>query len=139
MRGLTALGVLVLGDDSVANGNSGTLIMNGNHIEGLIELDSEFSTFSERSRYIPRLFAFLVGIIQVSRSVVSGNIVTNGDPVDGYGASLYLNDLAVQQATISVMNNVLAGGMLVSPARNIFDPNLDAYVQSWNFLNTIVT
>jgi Family of unknown function (DUF6519)/Malectin domain len=139
MRGLTALGVLVLGGDSVANGNSGTLIMNGNHIEGLIELDSDFANFSERSRYIPRLFAFLVGVIQVSRSVVSANIVTNGDPVNGYGASLYLNDLAVQQAAISVMNNVLAGGMLVSPVRNLFDPNLDAYVQSWNFLNTIVT
>ena len=86
----------------------------------------------------PSVFYYLVTIVSVSRAVVSANLVTNGNFTDGFGLSLYLNDNLVQKAGISVMSNTLAGRMSIVPARNLGDSNLDALMQSWNFLNTIV-
>ena len=151
MHALSALGLLVLGDDGVVNGNSASLMMTGNRIDGEIVENSDFATFGAAQKthadlnlaafeaaYIPSVFYYLVTIVAVSRAVVSANMVTNGNFTDGYFPSLYLNDRSVQQAIISVMSNTLAGRISVFPPRNLNDTNLDALAQSWNFLNTIV-
>jgi hypothetical protein len=149
LHGLSSPGLLILGSDSIANGNSGSLMMTANRVDGEVTendtfTNSPFAGGSETSfrnlaiGYFPSMFYYLVTVVSVSRAVVSANMVTNGNLIDGYGPSLYLNDGTVQKAGISVMSNTLAGRMSVAPARNITDSSLDALLLSWNFLNTIV-
>ncbi|HEX8811920.1 MAG TPA: malectin domain-containing carbohydrate-binding protein, partial [Terracidiphilus sp.] len=151
MHVLSATGLLVLGGDNLVNGNSASLMMTGNRIDGEIVENSDFATFGTAQKaqtdtnlaafaiaFVPGVFYYLVTIVAVSRAVVSANMVTNGNFTDGYFPSLYLNDRAVQQAIISVMSNTLAGRISIFPQRNLNDTNLDAFTQSWNFLNTIV-
>ena len=149
LHGLAASGLLIFGSDSVANGNSASLMMTANRIDGEISEDDDFNSLTGAGQVrgglneaiivnAPSVFYYLVTIVSVSRAVVSANLVTNGNFTDGFGLSLYLNDNLVQKAGISVMSNTLAGRMSIVPARNLGDSNLDALMQSWNFLNTIV-
>jgi len=152
LHGLTAPGLLIFESDSIVNDNSGSLVMTANRIEGEIVANSTFANIDGAQGaetnlnreavsvigYFPSMYYYLVIVVSVSRAVVSANLVTNGNFTDGFGPSLYLNDDLVQQAVISVMSNTLSGRLLVVPGRNINDSTLDAYAQSWNFLNTIV-
>jgi hypothetical protein len=154
MHYLSAPGLLLLDDDGLANGDSGSLMMTGNRIDGEIQA-SEFN-FAESANPVEylrassgalltasapalRAFTFLAVIVQVSRCVVTSNMLTNGNPTDGYGPSLYLNDIPVQQAEIAVMSNVFAGGTVIRPFRNLTNSNVDPILLTWNFLNTIIT
>ena len=154
MHYLSAPGLLLLGDDSLANGDSGSLMMTGNRIDGEIQAsDFNFAKSANPIEYLRassgvlltasapalRAFIFLAVIVQVSRCVVTSNMLTNGNPTDGYGGSLYLNDIPVQQAEIAVMSNVFAGGTVIRPLRNLTNTNVDPILLTWNFLNTIIT
>ncbi len=153
MANLSAPGVLLLGDDSVYNEDTGSLILTGNRISGEIQGFNDFAQLTNASfaqgkaaapesgkfsRYTPGIFSSIVAVIAVSRAVVTSNLITNGNFTDRYGESLILDDSLVQLAAVAVMSNVFGGGILVSPARNLNDSNLDGFVQSWNFLNTII-
>ena len=82
---------------------------------------------------------FLVGILQVSRCVLSANMLTTGTPGNGYTPSLVLDDLPVQQAELAVMGNVFTGRVLIEPERNLNNTNIPPAVATWEFLNTIIT
>jgi hypothetical protein len=149
LHNLTAPGVLIFGSDSTGNGNSASLMMTANCIDGEVTEDSAFANVAQKDRagldagpsaigYFPNMFFYLVVIVSASRAVVSANMVTNGNLADGYEPSLYLHDTLVQKAVISVMSNTLAGSASITPGRGINDSTLDAILLSWNFLNTIV-
>lgn len=158
LQNLTAVGLLLLGDDSLVNGDSGSLMLVGNRIDGQIQVDANFNnlTFNETAAtqearanfvadvptniaafYNPRVFYSLVMVNGLSRTVVTSNMVTNGNSSNGYGLSLVLYNNGVQQAAAVIMSNVFAGRFFV-PSRNLNDSTLDAFAQSWNFLNTVI-
>lgn len=134
---LTAPGFLLLADDSPFNTNTSSLTFTGNRLEG--EIPEPVNTASFVGRFIPNAFYYLVVVLNATRAVVSANQAFNGTPSDGYGPSLYLNDSTLATPAIAVMSNVLARSPLILPTRPIFDTSLDSSVQSWNFLNTILT
>jgi hypothetical protein len=153
MHFLGAPGLLLLGDDSVMNGNSGSLMMTGNRIDGEIDTAnlapgvngtigaSEFEGDAFASIGIVgalRSFLTMVVIVQVSQAVVTSNMIASGNSADGYGFSLFLNDAAVLKAAIAVMSNVFEGNILVRPPRVLAVTDYDAFLKTWNFLNTIV-
>lgn len=156
---LSAPGVLILGSDSTGNGNSASLMMTANRIDGEILADVGNGLGGDGSllggdaaqkdragevagpsfiNYGLNMYFCLVVIVSVSRVVVSANLVTNGNFTDGFGPSLFLNDALTQKPIISVMSNTLAGRTSIVPARNITDSTLDALLRSWNFVNTII-
>jgi hypothetical protein len=153
---VTNPGLLLLGDDSLVNGNSGSLMMSGNRIDGELTFsdynfakDAGLDTFrnvdittldtAETLAEVLRAFAFLVVILRISRCLVTSNMLTTGNPTDGYGPSIFLNDALVQQAEIAVMSNVLTGSCLIVPGRNLASTDIAAVLQTWQFLNTIIT
>ena len=72
----------------------------------------------------------------VSRTVITSNMFTNGNNSTGaYGQCLFVANSTVQEPFVTIMSNLFAGYISV-PTRNISDTTLDAYAQSWNFLNT---
>jgi hypothetical protein len=157
MQSLTATGILLLDDDNLFNDNSGSLMLTGNRIEGQIrrqyyyvadhlaaKSQAAVQTAAETvtsgnisvSDYYVSDFQALVVVSAVSRTVITSNMLTNGDSsIDGYGQCLLVANSTVQQAFVTIMSNLFAGYISV-PARNISDTSLDAYAQSWNFLNT---
>lgn len=145
MRSLTAPGVVLLGDDSLVNADSGSLMMTGNRLDGEITVDSEFAAYTgdfaniTHIAFNPRPFLALVLLEQVARAVFTSNLLTNGNPTDGYGISLYLNSAQTLNPSIAVMSNVFSGNPIILPARNLATADIAAILKSWNFLNTIVT
>jgi hypothetical protein len=163
MQDLTAAALLLLGDDTLFNGDSGSLMLTGNRIDGEIQEYKYFanSEFSQQaapntaSKTVPRAhtnlvtganfvstyffnpgyFTALVTVSAVSRAVITSNMLTNGNYSDGYNECLVVYNSTVQQAFLTVMSNVFAGYIAV-PARNLSDTTLDSTLQSWAFLNT---
>ena len=156
MRSLTATGILLLDDDNLFNENSGSLMLTGNRIDGQIQrqvrLAAEDITAKSRAAAKTQAETFhsgnvsafvggflgLVVISAVSRTVITSNMLTNGNNSTGsYGQCLFVANNTVQEAFITIMSNLFAGYITV-PTRNVSDTTLDAYAQSWNFLNTTI-
>ncbi len=84
-------------------------------------------------------FTYLVEILQVSRCVVTSNMLTTGTIEDDFGACFVLDDFPVQQAELAVMSNVFTGRVLINPQRDLsYASNLPYDVTTWAFLNTII-
>ena len=159
MINLTAPGMLLLDDDNLYNGASGSLMLTGNRVDGVIQqrrfLDEEIATKSTAPKpaagirtdasisarvpifeYYVNDFQALVAVSAVSRAVITSNMLTNGSASTSYGQCLIVANSGVSSAFLTVMSNGFAGWISV-PARAVNDPSLDAYVQSWSFLNTL--
>jgi hypothetical protein len=157
MQSLTATGILLLDDDNLFNDNSSSLMLTGNRIDGQIQRQYYFvaedveaksqatiktraATFTPGNissfEYYVNDFMALVAVSAVSRSVITSNMLTNGNNSTGnYGPCLLVANSTAQEAVATIMSNLFAGSISV-PMRNISDTTLDAYAQSWNFLNT---
>jgi Family of unknown function (DUF6519)/Malectin domain len=156
MQSLSATGILLLDDDNLFNDNSGSLMLTGNRIDGQIQRQYYYAaedvaansqagvragaqTFTSGNisafEYNVYDFVALVAVSAVSRSVITSNMLTNGNNSIGHGPCLLVVNSTVQEAFVTIMSNLFAGYISV-PARNISDTTLDAYAQSWNFLNT---
>ncbi len=158
MQDLTATAILLLDDDNLYNENSGSLMLTGNRIDGQIEIERYYyareaaaadtqSAIKTRAETVASAnistweyeinFLALVTVNAVSRAVITSNMLTNVNNATGtYGQCLIVPNSTVQEAIVTIMSNLFAGAILV-PERNISDPTLDAYAQSWDFLNTI--
>jgi Family of unknown function (DUF6519)/Malectin domain len=154
MQGLTATAILLLDDDNLYNGNSGSLMLTGNRIDGQIELErytdargavaaeTEAAIKTQAERVVSGSisafeydfidFLALVTVNAVSRAVITSNMLTNVN-----GGCLIVSNSTVQQPLVTIMSNLFAGGILV-PAR-VFPTTmtLDPYAQLWDFLNTV--
>jgi hypothetical protein len=158
MRSLTATGILLLDDDNLFNENSGSLMLTGNRIDGQIQrqffaaedvaakspaaVKTRAETFTSGNvsafEYYVSDFLALVVVSAVSRTVITSNMLTNGNNSTGsYGQCLFVANNMVQEAFVTIMSNLFAGYISV-PTRNISDTTLDAYAQSWRFLNTTI-
>jgi hypothetical protein len=145
MHELTNPGLLLAGDDSLVNGNSGSLMMRGNRIDGTLTYsdfaygDVAGNAFLAAPSAGLRMFAFLAAIARVSRCVVTSNMLTTPNRTNDYGFSLYLNDAAVQKGEIAVMSNLFTGRTEIAPTRGLGSSGLSPILQTWNFLNTVIT
>ncbi len=168
MHNLQSIALFILDDDSVYNQNSSSLIMTGNRLDNLgsqavlstqnvagtaVQNRINLSTIDVASQAfqinvnqtatesvaVNERLGFLVGILQVSRCVLSANIFNTGTTGGDYSPSLTLDDLPVQQAELAVMGNIFTGRVLIEPERNLNNTNIPAAVATWEFLNTIIT
>lgn len=178
MQGLSGTGVLILGDDSVENANSSSLMMNGNRLDGAIAPPFSFLTgsrfssvnrfaFAARSNAVsigdapvssipissipisstpvggvpvssapvggapvspapvqtffstPPEFLYIVTIEQVSRCVISANMVLNEEAPSNFGGSLYLNNTAVVTPGVTIIGNLFKDGVQTFPTNAI--------------------
>ena len=160
MQGLTATAILLLDDDNLYNDNSGSVMLTGNRIDGQIQEQRFFAedlavtsqtaakapaaNLTEQGGIVAREsfitdFVYLVAVSAVSRAVIASNMVTNGNNATGdYGDCLIVSNSGVQEAFLTIMSNLFAGYINV-PARAISDTSLDAFAQSWDFLNTTLS
>jgi len=160
MQNLTATGILLLDDDNLFNDNSGSLMLTGNRIDGQIQQRYYYATKNVAAKsqaaaktraetftsggnisafdYGVSDFVAIVAVSAVGRAVITSNMLTNGNYSTGsYGLCLLVDNSTVQEPFVTIMSNLFAGYISV-PTRNISDTTLDAYAQSWNFLNTTV-
>jgi len=165
MQGLTAAALLLLDDDNLYNGNSGSLMLTGNRIDGEIYEYNYFGSsavsrqaaantalktapkaqtsfvagaaFGNFYFFNPGDFTALVTVSAVSRVVITSNMLTNGNNTDGYNECLVVYNSTVQQAFLTIVSNLFAGYIFV-PSRKLSDTTLDSTLQSWAFLNTTI-
>jgi len=172
MQNLTATAMLLLDDDNLYNEDSGSLMLTGNRIDGMVAPQPGFRAIATTSVQAPvagtaaspiaakanpavkalaatstfstidpsyygggNPFVSLVTIGAVSRAVITSNMLTNGNSTSRYGECLIVANSTVQWPLLTIMSN-LCSGFISVPSRNISDSTLDAYAQSWNFLNT---
>lgn len=84
-------------------------------------------------------FNYLVEILQVSRCVMTSNMLTTAGANGDFSPCLVFDDLPVQRAEIAIMSNVFTGRVLISPERNLsYGSTLPFDVTTWAFLNTII-
>lgn len=156
MHDLNAPGLLLLQDDSVVNGNSSTLMMIGNRIDGQLNLKQDFAGVAAQAPaslstkasitaggYFYIYFLTLATIGGFGRAVVTSNMLTSTTTSSPYSFALILLAADVKPQAIAVMSNVFVGLIAVEPLRNFTDPNLtDVYLadllKSWQFMNTVV-
>jgi hypothetical protein len=133
MLGLSAPGLLFLGEDSLQTGETGSLMMSGNRLEGTIAIQSPAYAFLG-----DLLFVALAGISSLARCLVTGNTLVND--LQGEGRlSLVVDERIPQTPAIMLSGNLLQGRLDVLPnQRYPASLNVPYPMNSWDFLNTVI-
>jgi hypothetical protein len=145
MQGLSSVGMMVMGDDSVENAKASSVMMTGNRLDALIRhpLRSRIAGLAANESY----FVCATTIVSVTRCVVSSNLIVNDATTsvlarrsafvldDGAGAPL---TPTVPPPEIIVSANVFQGSVAIEPARYPADAQVPAPMNSWDFLNTVI-
>ena len=150
MTGLTKPALIVLGEDSVANANTTSLMMTRNRLTstiqgpelaglfaftGLVSAAQNLLSFESSGGFSEIIFLSAVTFLQVSQCLVSGNIVVSDGSIR---IGLYLNDNLVATPQIMVSGNVFSGALSVLPPRYPANAAVPPPMNSWEFLNTVI-
>jgi hypothetical protein len=144
MLGLSAAGVVVLGDDQAQNPKTSSLLMTGNRLSTAFEVG-----IFEALIPVPVYFSCCAAIGSVTRCVVSSNIILNEAVLgnneevrysfllqDGVSAPLANT---VPPPEIMVSANVFQGRVVIAPDRVLPKGDIPSALSSWDFLNTVVS
>lgn len=132
MQGLSAPGILVLGDDQVQNSKVSSVMMTGNRV---------VSTASGANLSLLSIYVAL--IVSVTRCVVSSNIlVSEASDYKKVSFQLLSGESApltqtVPPPEIMVSANVFQGQVAITPSRYPDATQVPAPMNTWDFLNTV--
>ena len=139
MQGLSAPGVLILGDDQVQHPKISSLMLNDNRMQAAVGLPAKSAFGGINAIY----FVSVAAVSLVTRCVVSGNMVVNDAQSSALTDrqirfSFVLNDAPDPAPGILVAGNLFQGRLVIQPDRFPANTNVPAPMNSWNFLNTVL-
>ncbi|MGC2635550.1 MAG: DUF6519 domain-containing protein [Acidobacteriaceae bacterium] len=119
IQALASPALLLVGDDSLINGRTGSLMMTGNRLSNtnFNQVAVAIARFGEQGSTIPvgdlgvlAEFAFVstVAITQVTQCLVSSNMILNQAQL---GVSCLLNDVVIPTPQLAVMSNLFNGAV----------------------------
>jgi hypothetical protein len=146
MQGLSSVGVLILGDDSVEIPKASSVIMTGNRVDAVIPAPVRIRTSAQTSSS-EVYFTCAAAILAVTRCMVSANLLVNdaANRFDLRRACFVLDDgtgaplaATVPPPEIMVSANVFQGTVEIEPARYPANTQVPYPMNSWDFLNTLI-
>jgi hypothetical protein len=126
MRGLSSISVLLLGDDSVYNGGTSSLMMAGNRLDSTVATTRALNLTT------------VVAVTDIFQCLLSSNVVMCEQTNSDFRRALVLNDEALPNPQIAVTGNIFQGNISIFPQRYPASENVPYPMSSWNFMNTVL-